>query len=136
MIKSRYKFNKTVWTSSLNIPYIGYNHVVKKTELFGQSITKKEAMILYNKDIKVIENFLNRNLGRNIPQRHFNIMVSLCYDIGTKALKNSSFFNLYILGELKEAFTYYLVWSKVKGEFSQSLHNRRKEELKYIFYIV
>lgn len=134
-LRKKYKFSKTIKYSSFDIPYIGYNHVVKSRDAFD-TLTRKEALIVYNKDIKVIENFLNRNLKREIPQRHFDIMVSLCYDIGTKAFKNSLFFNLYLLGEIKEAFKHYLVWGKIKGEYSQSLTNRRKDELNYIFHTV
>ena len=134
-LKKKYKFSKEVKYSSFDIPYIGYNHVVKSREAFD-TITKKEANILFNKDIKVIEKFLNRNLNKEIPQRHFDIMVSLCYDIGTKAFKNSLFFNLYLLGNIQEAFKQYLTWGKVKGQFSQSHMNRRKDELVYIFHTI
>lgn len=136
LLKLKYRFNKEVWSSSVGIPFIGYNHIIKSNEYFDKTITKKEANLLYDKDIKCIERFLNRSLPNKIPQRHFDIMVSLCYDIGTKAFKNSSFFNFYILGEVNEAFTYFLVWGRVKGENSQSLLKRRKEELKYIFHTV
>ena len=135
VLRKKYRFNKEVKYSNFDIPYIGYNHVVKSREAFD-TITRKEAIIIFNKDIKVIEKFLNRNLNREIPQRHFDIMVSLCYDIGTKAFKNSLFFNLYLLGEIKEAFKHYLVWGKSRGEYSQSLSNRRKDELTYIYYTV
>lgn len=135
VLRKKYRFNKSVKVLN-DIPYIGYNHVVKAREGFDEGVTRREALIIFNKDVLVIEKFLNRNLNREIPQRHFDIMVSLCYDIGTKAFKNSLFFNLYLLGELKEAFKHYLVWGKSKGEPSQSLSNRRKDELKYIYYTV
>ena len=88
--------------------------------------------MLFNKDILVIEKFLNRNLNKKIPQKHFDIMVSLCYDVGTKAVKNSLFFNYYLVGDEYSAFKNYRTWCRVNGELSQSLYKRRKEELNYL----
>lgn len=133
-LKRKFKFSKTIWTSSEGISYIGYNHTVKAQEEYLQPITKKEASLIFNRDILIIERFLNRNLTRTIPQRHFDIMVSLCYDIGSKALKNSNFFNLYLAGDIESSFKYFMIWSKRNGELVQSLYLRRKEELHYINY--
>lgn len=131
-LKKKFRFAKAPWMSSEGTLYIGYNHTIKPKEQFIQNITKKEATLLFNKDLLVIEKFLNRNLNRQIPQAHFDIIVSLCYDVGTKAVKNSLFFNLYLVGDLHSAFKNYMNWCKVKGELSQSLYKRRKEELKYL----
>lgn len=135
ILRKRYRFSKTSWVSSDGNTYIGYNHTLKKGEVFLKNISKKEAKILFNRDIDTIERFLNRNLKRRIWQKHFDIMVSLCYDVGTKAVKNSLFFNYYICGNLEEAFSTYLNWAKVRGEFHTTLYNRRKEELTYVQYV-
>lgn len=131
-LKKKFRFAKAVWESSDGTLYIGYNHKVKTTEQFEKHITKKEATLLFNKDILVIEKFLNRNLNKKIPQKHFDIMVSLCYDVGTKAVKNSLFFNYYLVGDVYSAFKNYMTWCRVNGELSQSLYKRRKEELNYL----
>lgn len=133
-LKKKFRFNKSIWTTSQGTPYIGYNHAVKPTETFPDRISKKEASLIFDTDIRTIEKFLTRNLGRSIPQRHFDIMVSLCYDIGSKALKNSLFFNLYVAGDIDSAFKHYMTWGKKNGELIQSWYNRRKEELDYINY--
>lgn len=133
-LKKKYRFNKSPWVASDGTLYIGYNHRVKEKEVFDSVLTRKEATLIFNKDILVIEKFLTRNLNRKVPQAHFDIMVSLCYDVGTKAVKNSSFFNLYKGGDITGAFGTYMYWCKSKGEFSQSLYKRRKEELSYINY--
>lgn len=132
LLKKKFRFIKLPWESSDGSLYIGYNHKVKPNETFDKAITKKEATLIFNKDIVVIEKFLTRNLNKKIPQEHFDIMVSLCYDVGTKAVKNSLFFNYYLVGEIHTAFQHYLTWCRVKGELSQSLYKRRKEELKYL----
>ena len=132
LLKRKFRFAKATWESSDGTLYIGYNHKVKPSDNFEKSITKKEATLLFNKDILVIEKFLNRNLNKKIPQKHFDIMVSLCYDVGTKAVKNSLFFNYYLVGDEYSAFKNYMTWCRVNGELSQSLYKRRKEELNYL----
>ena len=132
LLKRKFRFAKATWESSDGTLYIGYNHKVKPSDNFEKNITKKEATLLFNKDILVIEKFLNRNLNKKIPQKHFDIMVSLCYDVGTKAVKNSLFFNYYLVGDEDSAFKNYMTWCRVNGELSQSLYKRRKEELNYL----
>ena len=132
LLKKKFRFAKATWESSDGTLYIGYNHKVKLSDNFEKNITKKEATLLFNKDILVIEKFLNRNLNKKIPQKHFDIIVSLCYDVGTKAVKNSLFFNYYLVGDEYSAFKNYMTWCRVNGELSQSLYKRRKEELNYL----
>lgn len=132
LLKKKFRFSKSPWQSSDGAFYIGYNHKVKDRESFEKNITRKEAVLIFNKDILVIEKFLNRNLGKEIQQSHFDIMVSLCYDVGTKAVKNSLFFNHYLTGDTYNAFKHYMTWCRINGELSQSLYKRRKEELEYI----
>jgi GH24 family phage-related lysozyme (muramidase) len=110
LLKRKFRFAKATWESSDGTLYIGYNHKVKPSDNFEKNITKKEATLLFNKDILVIEKFLNRNLNKKIPQKHFDIMVSLCYDVGTKAVKNSLFFNYYLVGDEYSAFKNYMTW--------------------------
>lgn len=131
-LRKKFRFSKSIWVSSVGISYIGYNHTIKKSEEFTKSITKKEAIKLFEKDIATIEKDITKALGREIEQKHFDIIVSLCYDVGLKAVKNSMFFNYYLSGDTYNCFDYYMIWSKYKGKYSQSLYNRRKEELHYI----
>lgn len=131
-LRKKFKYSQKPWESSLGISYIGYNHQIKKKEEFTKALSRKDALVLFNKDIVSIEKVLNKSLGKNIEQKHFDIMVSLCYDVGTKAVRNSMFFNYYLSGDTYNCFNYYMNWSKYKGKYSQSLYNRRKEELKYI----
>ena len=62
LLKRKFRFAKATWESSDGTLYIGYNHKVKPSDNFEKNITKKEATLLFNKDILVIEKFLNRNL--------------------------------------------------------------------------
>ena len=70
LLKKKFRFAKATWESSDGTLYIGYNHKVKPSDNFEKNITKKEATLLFNKDILVIEKFLNRNLNKKIPQKH------------------------------------------------------------------
>lgn len=135
-LKKKYTFNKDVKEYANGISYIGYGHKVKDRESFDKSITRVVATDIFNKDIKGIVNFLNKTLNREVPQHHFDILVSLCYDMGTKAVRNSMFYNLYKKNFFEEAFSEYMTFSRQNGSLNKNFYKRRKEELRHIHYVI
>lgn len=131
-IKKKYKFSKTAWIDSSGLVFIGFNTRTDKDD--SRVLSRKTAEDLFKKDIKRIQTYLNRRLGKKIPENHYEILVALCYDVGTKALSNSLFFNLYLIGDISESFRHYLSLGRVNGQVSSSFLKRRKEELYHIKY--
>lgn len=134
-IKKQYKYSENMWESTSGLLYIGYNHTIRKQEISNYqdlALSRYKANKLFDKDIITIEKFLNRNLNSEVFQKEFNAMVSLCYDVGTKTVKNSLFFNYYLIGNKEKAYSYYLNFSKYCGTLNPQWKKRRIEELHYL----
>lgn len=135
-LKKKYRFSCNMWESTSGCLYIGYNHkVTSKQEILkyrNTTMSRHIANKIFERDIMTIEKFLKRNLNRHISQKDFDIMVSLCYDRGTRAIKNSLFFSYYLIGNTEEAFKHYMQLSKHCGEQQFNFKRRRLEELEYV----
>ena len=117
---------------------IGFGHKIHDGKINGDEsekpfelgITKEKGMELLYKDLSIYCECVSHVIKGRVLQPQFDAMVSLCYNIGCNAFKESSFARK--INELKHWFT---VWDKafVDGGLKQleGLKKRRAREWKY-----
>ncbi len=107
---------------------IGYGHVIQPGETFT-SITEQEAKELFRKDLTKYENAVADNVKVAIDQNQYDALVSLAYNIGPEAIKNSTLIEELNKGNYAGAANEFPKWNKVtiKGKKvpSEGLTNRR-----------
>ncbi|MEF2964805.1 RHS repeat-associated core domain-containing protein [Paenibacillus sp. M1] len=117
---------------------IGYGHVIKKGEDFGDGLTQQQAMELLKKDINERAIVINQWADENkieLNQQQFDAIVDFAFNIGIGAFYDSTFARLMKSGnsssdELKEAM---MLFVKVNKENSFGLYQRRMDQWQ-IFY--
>lgn len=116
-----YKDTGGVWT-------IGYGHTkgVKK----GMVITEEEAEEFLRQDLLEAEKAVNRLVPYGLAQHQFDALVSLVFNIGTGAFKNSTLLRMMILGDILGASKQFGRWVYDNGERLKGLIERREAERK------
>lgn len=119
------------YLDSANIYTIGYGTIkypdgrkVKK----GDKITKAQAKEYKLHDLKEFENTINTSVKVPLTQNQYDALVSLSYNIGSSAFKNSTSLKKLNSGDYKGAAEQFLVWNKVNSKKVQGLVNRREAE--------
>lgn len=105
---------------------IGYGntHNVK----VGDKITKKEAEALLRKTIIKYKKIVESNVRVNLNYYQLIALVSLTYNIGETAFKNSTLLKKLNNGDYIGAANEFDRWIYVNHKKSQGLINRRKKE--------
>jgi len=116
-----------VWT-------IGYGHAVfskAERQKYLNGLTESEALTLFRQDIKRFEDGVRESLKVPVNQAQFDALVSLAYNIGIYAFKNSTVLRLINEGapmsEIEEAWKR---WVYGGGRVLPGLVNRRNAEWK------
>ena len=81
-------------------------------------------------DLKKFESAVNSGVTVPINQNQFDLLVSLAYNIGIGAFKESTLLKKFNLGDYKGAAAQFNVWNKGGGKVMQGLMNRRAVERK------
>jgi len=110
---------------------IGYGHTVGVYQ--GQTITKEQATAYFESDILIYEKPV-QDLSMLLNQNQFDALVSLCYNIGVSAFKNSALYakikanpnDSTIAAEFQK-------WVYSGGAMITGLVNRRTEESNMYF---
>lgn len=110
-----------VWT-------IGYGHTqgVKP----GMVITKQKADELLAVDIRPCEATINHLVKVPITQNQFDALVSLAFNIGVTAIRNSTLIRKLNLGNFAGVADEFVRWNKAKGRVLEGLTKRRVDEAK------
>jgi len=101
-----YKDKAGVWT-------IGFGHTgddVTPTSV----ITKNQAHQLFKKDVRTVENAINKYVKVPLSQNEFDALSSFVYNVGIKAFKNSTLLQLLNNGDKEGAADQFLVWTKAR----------------------
>lgn len=115
-----YKCPAGIWT-------IGYGHTGKNI-IKGMKITKKEAEdYLYN-DLKIHSEYIKRLVKVEINQNQTDALISLEYNIGYNAFKNSTLLKLLNQGKYLEASKEFDKWVYSNNKKLKGLILRRKKE--------
>lgn len=94
----------------------------------GDKITKAQAKEYKLHDLKEFENTVNTSVKVPLTQNQYDALVSLSYNIGSGAFKNSTLLKKLNSGDYKGAAEQFLVWNKVNSKKVQGLVNRREAE--------
>ena len=114
-----YKCPAGVWT-------IGYGHTedVKK----GDTISPEEAEEIFKEDLRIYEAIVIQ-LNINLESRGmFDALVSLAYNIGGPALRNSTLVRKLRTGDILGAADEFLRWNRAGKKVLPGLTTRRKAE--------
>lgn len=96
----------------------------------GDKITKSQAKEYKLHDLKEFESTVNTSVKAPITQNQYDALVSLSYNIGSGAFKNSTLLKKLNASDYKGAAEQFLVWNKVNSKKVQGLVNRRETEKK------
>lgn len=117
-----YKDVGGIWT-------IGYGHTGPEVRS-GMIINEVQATHYLMKDVEWAENAVNSMKFPNITQNQFDALVSLTYNIGAKAFKNSTVAKRLSEGDVANAAEAISWWNKVNGKVIKGLVSRRERERK------
>ena len=123
---SAYDDSTGVWT----IGYGTTRYPNGKRVSEGDRCTLEQAKAYMQHDLKIFERAVNSAVKVSLKQNQFDALVSLAYNIGVGAFKNSTLLKNLNLGDYKEAANQFDVWVNAGGKRLQGLVNRRAMEKK------
>ncbi|GGY38944.1 lysozyme [Parvularcula lutaonensis] len=113
-----------VWT-------IGYGHtsMAGPPEVVpGMEITEQEAEEILRRDLRQYEEAVERAVKVDITQNMFDALVSITYNIGINAMRNSTFIKRLNNKDYEGAAEAMLWWNKAGGKVVNGLKRRRAAE--------
>ena len=143
-IKQYEALSLKVYNDERGLPTIGYGHLLTRDELhngkiniqgirikYYPGITEKAAEALFDQDLDIVENAVNRLVRVDLKQNQFDVLVSLAFNIGVSAFKDSTLLR-YINARMFDGIPDQLRrWKYVGTRISNGLVNRREKEIKY-----
>ena len=94
----------------------------------GDTCTLDQAKAYMQNDLKSFEQTVNNTVKVPLSQNQFDALVSLAYNIGSTAFKNSTLVRQLNEGNYKAAANQFNVWVNAGGKRMQGLVNRRAAE--------
>lgn len=113
-----------VWTIGYGTTIYPNGIKVKK----GDVCTLEQAKSYMAHDLKKFEQTVNTAVAVPLNQNQFDALVSLTYNIGIAAFKNSTLLKKLNAKDYVGAANQFDVWNKAGGKVMQGLVNRRKSE--------
>ncbi|WOE33064.1 MULTISPECIES: lysozyme [unclassified Acinetobacter] len=113
-----------IWTIGFGTTIYPNGQKVKK----GDTCTEAQAKQYMRNDLKVFEQTVNDAVTIVLTQNQFDALVSLTYNIGSGAFKNSTLLKKLNAGDIKGAANQFDVWVNAGGKRLQGLVNRRAKE--------
>lgn len=108
---------------------VGYGHTGPDVKP-NMIITEGEAAELFRKDCAWVEDAVNA-MNADLKQNEFDALCSLVFNIGGEKFRTSTIRRLIVKKADKQKIAdQFLVWTYIKGQYSQGLQNRRREEQK------
>jgi lysozyme len=108
-----------IWT-------IGYGSTHNVYE--GLTISQIEANRRLQRDIEAIEAGISRFIKVDVNPNQYSACVSLAFNIGVGAFRNSTLLKMINAGELAKAAEQFLVWKYAGGKILPGLVKRREAE--------
>lgn len=113
-----------VWTIGFGTTVYPNGTRVKK----GDSCTLEQAKFFFQHDLRRFQATVNENVSVALSQNQFDALVSLTYNIGQTAFKNSTLLKKLNLNDYGGAADQFLVWNKGGGKILRGLMRRREVE--------
>lgn len=110
---------------------IGYGTTIYphgKAVQYGDTCTIEQAKNYMQYDLRHFEQAVNAAVNVPLNQNQFDALVSLSYNIGIGAFKNSTLLKLLNASDYHAASDQFDVWIKAGGKIVQGLVNRRAVE--------
>lgn len=113
-----------VWTIGIGTTVYPNGVKVKK----GDTCTLDQAKEYFAHDLKRFESSVNNLVKVPLTQNQFDALVSLAYNIGSGAFKNSTLLKKLNAKDYAGAADQFLVWNKGGGKVMKGLVRRREAE--------
>ncbi len=133
LIKEFEGFRSEAYLCPANIWTIGYGNTfyldgekVKR----GDKISREKAEELLKVTVQIFSDHVNKLLKIPVTSNQFSALVSLTYNIGVDAFKNSTLLKVLNQGNYTEAGNQFLRWNKANGKILEGLNKRRRRERK------
>ena len=126
-IKLKEGLKLETYKCSSNVSTIGYGHTGSDVHA-NMKITKEQAEKLFAMDIQIHGNNINKLVKVPLTQGQFDALVSLEFNIGYGALKDSTLLRLLNAGKYRESAEQVTRWVYSGGKISAGLQKRREEE--------
>lgn len=94
----------------------------------GDRCTLEQVHSFFQYDLKRFEKAINEAVKVPISQNQFDALVSLAYNIGSNAFKDSTLLKYLNALAYQDAADQFLVWNKVGGKVLKGLVRRREAE--------
>lgn len=107
---------------------IGYGHVVREGESFPFGITEETAEKLLCEDLKKYEKCVIECVGTDLLPWQFDALVSLCFNIGKSAFKESTLVKIIRADNFSNVKKEFMRWVYVNGKKNKGLMKRRASE--------
>lgn len=106
---------------------VGYGHLIKPGENLD-SVTREQAEQLLLGDVAWAEQAVRTAVKVDLDQNEFDALVSLAYNIGAGAFKNSTLVKKLNSGDFEGAAAQFAVWNRASGAVNTALVERRAIE--------
>lgn len=116
------------YKDSVGVPTIGWGHTGDVQ--MGTSITRAQAETLLREDLHDFERAVTRLVRVPINQNQFDALVCFSFNVGAKALENSTLLRLLNAGNFAGAASQFPNWNKAGGQILKGLVTRRAAEQK------
>jgi len=94
----------------------------------GNNCTVEQAKSFFQHDLRRFQKAVNKAVLVTLSQNQFDALVSLSYNIGQNAFKNSTLLKYLNAGDYRAAADQFLVWNKGGGQILKGLVRRREVE--------
>lgn len=116
---------------------IGYGHQLTveeiKNKTFEKGITKKQARLLLEKDIKKTLDYIIGYCPKDLNENQIAAITSLAYNIGVFRFLDSDTYRELINGDMEAFKEEFKQWRRANGKVLKGLEKRRAKELELFF---
>ena len=131
LIKTAEGFRARAYLCPAGVPTIGYGHtrgVTRADVERGRTITEVEASVMLRSDLAEAEGAVTRLVRVPLEDCEFAALVSFTFNLGAKALEESTLLWLINNGYKRDAMMQFQRWCKANGKILQGLVRRRAAE--------
>jgi lysozyme len=130
IIKDSENLELTCYLCPAKVPTIGYGHTrgLKASDVGVMTITEPQADMLLRSDVGESEEAVQDAVAVSLTDGQFGALVSLAFNIGAGAFRNSTLLALLNDGDFLAAADQFTVWKKGGGRVLPGLVTRRARE--------
>ncbi len=131
----------TAYNDVAGLKTIGVGHLFTEEELRGNyvkigsqrinadsALTDQQVNDLLKQDLVRFEQAVRNTIKTKLTQSQYDMLVSISFNIGTGAFKNSTLARVINEGNFDQAPNAFMMWVKAGGKTVQGLVNRRRAE--------